>query len=176
MRNIAVFALLGASFLLAPAAPADAQALRTWVSATGNDDNPCTVTAPCKTFALAYSRTATGGEINCLDPGGFGTLGIARSMTIDYLNTQGAILANNVNGISVHGAGVVVHLRGLSISGAGTGLVGVTFTQGARLYIDKCKISGFQGGTAQGVRFVPSTASARGSGLVWLDELCDRPE
>ena len=129
MRNIAVFALLGASFLLAPAAPADAQALRTWVSATGNDDNPCTVTAPCKTFALAYSRTATGGEINCLDPGGFGTLGIARSMTIDYLNTQGAILANNVNGISVHGAGVVVHLRGLSISGAGTGLVGVTFTQ-----------------------------------------------
>jgi hypothetical protein len=49
-----------------------AQAARTWVSGVGNDANPCSRTAPCKTFAGAISKTATGGEISVLDPGGYG--------------------------------------------------------------------------------------------------------
>src|SRR5262245_23923450 len=53
-----------------------AQATRTWVSGVGNDANPCSRTAPCKTFAGAISKTAIGGEIDALDPGGYGTITI----------------------------------------------------------------------------------------------------
>src|SRR6201986_952393 len=64
-------------------APAYAQATRTWVSGVGDDVNPCSRTAPCKTFAGAISKTAAGGEIDSLDPGGFGTVTITKSITID---------------------------------------------------------------------------------------------
>jgi len=37
-------------------------------SGVGDDANPCSRTAPCKTFAGAISKTAAAGEINCLDP------------------------------------------------------------------------------------------------------------
>ncbi|HLH26208.1 MAG TPA: hypothetical protein VK066_27130, partial [Chloroflexota bacterium] len=47
---------------------AQAQASRTWVSGVGDDANPCSRTAPCKTFAGAISKTAAGGEIDALDP------------------------------------------------------------------------------------------------------------
>jgi hypothetical protein len=159
MRNIAIpFAILGASLLLlAPTAPAEALAIRTWVSGTGNDDQACSRTAPCRTFAAAHAKTAGDGIINCLDPGGFGPLTITKSITIDCQNTQAGVLAAGQNGITIDAAGIVVRLRGLSIDGVGTGLVGVNFTQGARLYIEKCKIFGFQAGIAQGVRFVPDT-------------------
>ena len=63
-------------------APAHAQATRTWVSGVGDDANPCSRTAPCKTFAGAISKTAAGGEINCLDPGGFGAVTITKAITI----------------------------------------------------------------------------------------------
>ena len=65
------------------ALPAHAQASRTWVSGVGNDANPCSRTAPCKTFAGAISKTAVNGEINCIDPGGFGAVTITKSITID---------------------------------------------------------------------------------------------
>lgn len=69
--------------------PASAQASRTWVSGVGDDANPCSRTAPCKTFAGAISKTATNGEINCLDPGGFGAITITKSITIDCLKSLG---------------------------------------------------------------------------------------
>ena len=80
---------LAATALLAlfAAAPAQAQATRTWVSGVGDDVNPCSRRAPCKTFAGAISKTAAGGEINCLDPGGFGAVTVIKSMTIDCLYT-----------------------------------------------------------------------------------------
>src|SRR5579871_4492376 len=85
MRTIALaFAALGTTLTTALfTAPAHAQASRTWVSGVGDDVNPCSRTAPCKTFAGAISKTAAGGEINCLDPGGFGALTITKSITID---------------------------------------------------------------------------------------------
>src|SRR5689334_17604842 len=99
-----------AIFLLS--APAAAQATRTWVSGVGNDANPCSRTAPCKTFAGAISKTATGGEIDAMDPGGFGTLTITKSLTIDGGAGQVAsVLASGVTGIIINGAGVVVTLR-----------------------------------------------------------------
>src|SRR6188508_398460 len=98
-RNILQFmSLLGAMFaLFLTAAPANAQATRTWVSGVGDDVNPCSRTAPCKTFAGAISKTATNGEINCLDPGGYGAVTITKSITIDCTGTFGSILNSGTN-------------------------------------------------------------------------------
>src|SRR6266702_6036155 len=118
---IAASALIATLCLFLPTAPAQAQASRTWVSGVGSDANPCSRTAPCKTFAGAISKTAPGGEIDCLDPGGFGAVTITKSITIDCTATQAGILAAGVFGVTVRGPGIVVILRGLSIEGFGTG-------------------------------------------------------
>ena len=61
MRRIALLALaVGFLAPLLASAPAHAQATRTWVSGVGDDVNPCSRTAPCKTFAGAISKTAAG--------------------------------------------------------------------------------------------------------------------
>ena len=106
--------------LVIPAA-ASAQATRTWVSAVGNDADPCSRTAPCKTFAGAISRTAAGGEINCLDPGGFGPVSITKAIAIKCQNTEAGIVDTssfNTGVIINAGAGDKVTLRGLDIVGA----------------------------------------------------------
>jgi hypothetical protein len=125
------------------AVPAHAQATRTWVSGTGADANPCSRTAPCQTFAGALTKTAAGGQINCLDPGGFGAVTINKSITIDCEGTMGSILAAGTNGVTVNTAGVKVILRNLSIHGAGSGLNGINFTAGAQVTVENCTILGF---------------------------------
>src|SRR5499433_1577872 len=87
---------------------AQAQAPRTWVSGVGDDANPCSRTAPCKTFAGAISKTAPNGEIDCLDPGGFGALTITKSITIDCGGTFGSVLAAGTNGFNINGANITV--------------------------------------------------------------------
>src|SRR5256885_14784300 len=109
-------------FGIAASSLAQAQATRTWVSGVGDDANPCSRTAPCKTFAGAISRTADGGEIDALDPGGYGAVTITKSITIDGNNTTAGILAAGTNGIIINAAGIDVTLRGLTINGAGSGL------------------------------------------------------
>src|SRR6476660_7918994 len=89
-------------FTLAVCSMAQAQATRTWVSGVGDDANPCSRTAPCKTFAGAISKTFIGGEIDALDPGGFGTVTITKSITIDGGNHQASILASGTNGVNVN--------------------------------------------------------------------------
>src|SRR5436853_654732 len=90
-------------FTLAIASLAQAQATRTWVSGVGDDLNPCSRTAPCKTFSGAISKTATGGEIDALDPGGFGVIVITKSITIDGASTlAGVLAASNATGVSVN--------------------------------------------------------------------------
>jgi len=125
-RSIAVAGLIAAGSVLY-AAPAAAQATRTWVSGVGDDVNPCSRTAPCKTFAGAISKTAAGGEIDCLDPAGFGTLTVTKSITIDCTGTFGSTLnSGGINGFVINDSAtaspgtVKVVLRGLSINGAGT--------------------------------------------------------
>jgi hypothetical protein len=125
------------------ATPAVAQSTRTWVSGVGDDGNTCSRTAPCKTFTGAIARTAAGGEINCLDPGGFGPVNITKSITIDCTGTLGAILAGGTNGVVVNGSGIVVHLRGLSIQGNNTGLSGVRVLLAAAVLVEDSKILGF---------------------------------
>lgn len=123
---------------------AQAQATRTWVSGVGDDANPCSRTAPCKTFAGAISKTAAGGEISTLDPGGFGAVTITKSITISGDGTLAGILAAGTNGIIVNaGVNDVVIIRSLSIHGAGTGLNGIRFLNGRHLHVENCTISGF---------------------------------
>jgi len=99
-------------------APAHAQATRTWVSGVGDDANPCSRTAPCKTFAGAISKTAAGGQINCIDAGGFGGVTITKSMAIQCDNVEAGILVSGPNGITINaGVADVVTLRGLDIEG-----------------------------------------------------------
>ena len=146
--NLAVVAL-AATCLLMAVQPAAAQATRTWVSGVGDDANPCSRTAPCKTFAGAISKTAAGGEINALDPGGFGAVTITKSITIDGGGGQVAsTLVAGTNGIIINaGANDTVTLRNIRINGVvGTpspGLNGVRFLAGAALHIENCNIFGF---------------------------------
>src|ERR1700722_2144733 len=127
MRRIALLAVaLGFLVPLLASAPAHAQATRTWVSGVGDDANPCSRTAPCKTFAGAISKTAAGGEINCIDPGGFGALTITKAITVSCEAGTAGVLVSGTNGINVSaGASDVVFLKGLEFDGVGSGLVGI---------------------------------------------------
>src|SRR5712691_8776960 len=115
----ALRALLFVAITLAFSALAQAQATRTWVSGVGDDVNPCSRTAPCKTWAGAISKTAVGGEIDAIDPGGFGTVTITKSITIDGAGTLASILAAGTNGVNVNDSGsgspgtIIVTLRNL---------------------------------------------------------------
>ena len=149
--------LLGLALLLImPAGSAQAQATRTWVSGVGDDANPCSRTAPCKTFAGAISKTAAGGEIDCLDPGGFGGVTITKSITIRCDHVEAGVLVSGTNGITVAaGATDRVILEGLDIEGLGTGLQGVSITSGKEIYIIRCSIRHF---TGNGVNMTSSTS------------------
>ena len=128
-----------------------AQATRTWVLGVGDDANPCSRTAPCKTFAGAISKTAAGGEIDALDPGGFGAVTITKSITIDGGGGQVAsVLVAGTNAIVVAAGAtdkvILRHLRFDGLRGAGNanaGLSGIRFISGAGLVVDKCEIFGF---------------------------------
>jgi hypothetical protein len=123
---------------------AQAQATRTWVSGVGDDANPCSRTAPCKTFAGAISKTAPNGEIDVLDPGGFGALTITKAITIDGRPVEAGVLVSGTNGIVVAAQpGDKVILRGLDFNGLGTGINGITFSGGAQLSVEGCTIQGF---------------------------------
>jgi hypothetical protein len=139
-----------AIFIAAISSAAQAQATRTWVSGVGDDANPCSRTAPCKTFAGAISKTAAGGEIDALDPGGYGAVTITKAITIDGGYTLASILASGTNGVIVNIAvgatdGRRVTLRRLSINGAGTplGLNGVRILAAREVHVENCYIQNF---------------------------------
>jgi hypothetical protein len=145
------------------ASPAAAQATRTWVSGVGDDANPCSRTAPCKTFAGAISKTAAGGEINCLDPGGFGGVTITKALSLVCQYTEGGVLVSGagVNGIVVNaGVNDNVYLGGLDIFGAGTAQNGVRFIAGKSLTIENSAIRAFNASAGQGVFFAPAATSS----------------
>jgi hypothetical protein len=137
------------------AVPANAQAPRTWVSGVGDDANPCSRTAPCKTFAGAISKTAPGGEIDALDPGGFGTLTITKAITIDGGEGQVAsVLAAGTNGFNINaGLADPVILRNLTINGTSTGINGINFVAGLSLSVEHCTIMNFSN---VGINFQPA--------------------
>lgn len=164
MRSISVrITLAAAALVLLQAAPAHAQAARTWVSGVGDDANPCSRTAPCKTFAGAISKTAVNGEINCLDPGGFGAVTVTKSITFDCHEAFAAILHSGANGVNIpfdsfNAADVrkTVRLRNINFNGVDTGVIGIRVTGGATIaagvvVIEDCLIDGNFAGSARGI-------------------------
>jgi hypothetical protein len=140
--------------------PASAQASRTWISGVGDDVNPCSRTAPCKTFAGAISKTAVNGEINCLDPGGFGAVTITKSITLDCHEIFGSLLVAGTNAINVPfdsftDTRKTVNLRNLNLQGFDSGLVGINISgsnaTGTSVNVEDGLINGFFGGNASGI-------------------------
>jgi len=156
------------------AAPAYAQATRTWVSGVGDDANPCSRTAPCKTFAGAISKTAINGEINCLDPGGFGALTITKSITVDCHEVLAGVASQGASAMTINlNLGVTadplqtVRLRNLNLNGSGQttcagvtcgirfGTRGVNILSAAQVFLDDMLIYNF---AQEGVRDARTTA------------------
>jgi hypothetical protein len=164
--------LFAATFLFVSGV--QAQASRTWVSALGNDSNPCSRTNPCKTFAGAILKTNTGGEITVMDAGGFGTVIIRKSITIDGTGVASSILAAQTTGITIdipfRRQGDIkrsVRIRGLSINGLGNGINGIDVVAAARVSVEDCVIDGFTvDGIAvrAGISFVRNTTIRNNAG------------
>lgn len=152
-----ILAVLLVMLVAASSAFALSAATRTWVSGVGDDVNPCSRTAPCKTFAGAISKTNDAGEIDALDPGGFGAVTITRSMTIDGAGTlAGVLVSGGTNGIVINGAGIDVVIRNISIKSAATspepttgckanGLAGVRIVNARSVRLDHVSISTLSG-------------------------------
>ena len=144
LSRIDFLALAFVTALSLGATAANAQATRTWVSGVGDDANPCSRTAPCQTFASAISKTATGGEIDVLDPGGFGTVTITKSILLDgSTGAVGSILFSAQTGIIINaGPTGVVILRNLTLNGAGTtkGPTAINVIKAAKVFIENVKI------------------------------------
>ena len=146
MNRSAKITIMGLMLALALPSLAAAQATRTWVSGVGDDANPCSRTAPCKTFAGAISRTAAGGEISVLDPGGFGAVTITKSLTINGDGGLASILVSNSPAIQIlAGPNDVVILRSLSLQGVGGGTDGIVYLTGGALVVENLSISNFTG-------------------------------
>ena len=138
------------------AAVAQAQATRTWVSGVGDDANPCSRTAPCKTFAGAISKTARNGEINCLDSGAFGAVTITKSIIIDGTPVLAGVLNASINGVNINITDPAdvrksVTLRGLAIRGGASGLKGVNILAASAVFILDSIIEGQNGSPGHGI-------------------------
>ena len=167
MRAILKGAALAAAAILGfctLAAPASAQATRTWISGVGDDVNPCSRTAPCKTFQGAYNKTAAGGEINCLDPGGFGAISITKSISLICPNTLPGIVVAGSSAIVVNSTTAYVVLDGLDLEGLGNapttaGINGVNVLNAAAVHVRNTKIRGFRNG--YGINFQPQNGNSQ---------------
>lgn len=161
-------ALLVTSFILALATITQAQATRTWVSGVGDDLNPCSRTAPCKTFAGAISKTAKDGEISVLDPGGYGAVTITKSIYINGTHGAGygSIISSLVNGVVVNitdpaDVRKAVRLRALDINGVSTGINGVSILAANNVWVEDSVIDGNTGdGISSGMGIRMSTSAS----------------
>jgi hypothetical protein len=159
---------LGMSAIVATSA--FGQATRTWVSGVGDDVNPCSRTAPCKTFAGAISKTANGGQISVLDPGGFGAVTITKSITLEGGGELGSILNSGFNGIFINaGVNDNVIIRNLQIDGAGTGLAAIKINQAKTVTIEDTGI--FNQGDASNGRGIDITPNAGFTANVYINDV-----
>jgi hypothetical protein len=156
-------ALLVCSFALAFVSIAQAQASRTWVSGSGDDADPCSRTAPCKSFSGAHSKTPVNGEINCIDAGPYGPLIITKSITIDCHEVFAGALHSGQNGVSINfdsfsgtDTRKSVRLRNINYQGANTGTRGIRITggfgsAGSTVHVQDCLIDGNFGSPGRGI-------------------------
>ena len=168
-----IFNLVTLVALTLTASIAHAQASRTWISGTGDDNNPCSRTAPCNTLSGTLSKTADGGEIDVLDPAPIGAASINKSVTVDGNGNFAGVLASGVNGITVNDAGAntaVVTLRNIAINGAGTGFFGVKIVSAKAVTVENCQIFKFRG-TSGGIpgRAISDERTTAGSRLTVIN-------
>src|SRR5262245_6657915 len=137
---------------------AQAQPARVFVAAQGSDGNPCTFALPCRTFQHAHDAVAAGGEIDVLDPAGYGAVIITKSISIQGHGLSGISTASGGTAVTINGGGSDnINLSGLLIEGAGAGLQGIKFNTGKSLIVQDCVIRGL---TASGIAFTPTVTSA----------------
>ncbi len=171
MKYISILlALIGTCILMAAPGAAYAQATRTWVSGVGDDVNPCSRTAPCKTFPGAISKTAAGGEIDTLDPGSFAAVTVVKAITLaEEGSGEAGILTAGTNGITINCStdpNCVVVVRGLQIDGGPVGsnsLAGIKFIAGRALFVYNTSIRNYTGGSPNGygINFAPSSGTSQ---------------
>jgi hypothetical protein len=148
---------------------AQAQNSRSWVSGVGDDANPCSRTAPCKTFNGALTKTTPGGEIDTLDPGSFGSVFINKSVTIDGGSNFSGILSLGTSGITINAASNdVVTIRNLNINGADTGIAGIRIIAAGTVHVENVAIFGFRAtsGTDAGRGIIDNRTNAGAKLLV----------
>jgi len=155
MRKWALQITLTVMSIVLHAVPAQAQAARTFVSAQGLDTNPCSVTAPCRTFQGAFGMTAAGGEINVLNSAGYGPITITKAISIIADGVTAGVLGPSGGAALTINAGPsdVINLRGLDIEGEGAAAVGIQFNSGQTLNLQKTTVRGFSN---IGINFVPN--------------------
>jgi len=137
---------------------AQAQPARVFVSAQGSDGNPCTFASPCRTFQHAHDTVAAGGEIDVLDPAGYGVVTITKAISIQGHGFAGiAVSTNGVAFIINAGDADNVNISGLIIEGAGVGSTGIRFNTGASLVVENSIIRNL---TGRGIEFIPTTLSS----------------
>src|SRR5262245_56090079 len=119
LARSAIAGLLLALSLIPDAARRNA-ARRLFVS-QGAYAHACTSAFPCRTFQHAHDVVAPGGEIDVLDPAGYGLVTISKSISILGHGFAG-IAAPGGTAVTVNaGASDRINLRGLLIDGVGTG-------------------------------------------------------
>jgi len=159
MRNVTL-SLVRTMIILASlhgGAEAASPQMRTYVSGTGKDSNPCTESLPCKTFQAALALTLAGGEIFVLDSANYGAVTINKAVTITSEGAIAGVLATSGTGIQISaGPSDVVNLRGLDVDGGNTGTYGILFDSGQALNIQKSTIRNF---TDSGIRAGTSTGT-----------------
>ena len=148
-----VFAAALALAVTLPAVSAQAQAPRTFVSAAGSDSNPCSFAAPCRHFQAAVNATSAGGEVDALDPAGYGPIIIGQSITIEGQGWSYIAPPANGNGITINAVTGNVVIHGVSLNGAGItgGTNGIVFNSGGSLTVTDCMVQNFAGSGLTGI-------------------------
>jgi hypothetical protein len=143
-----------------------AQAQRVFVSGTGLDTNPCTRTQPCRTFQQAYNTVPANGEIEALDPAGYGPLTITHGISIQAHGFGGIIQTVSCNTCAAILISVTtsdpVTLNGLLLDGAGMGLNGILITAGPSVQVLNSVVRHFGNG-------ISDNTSTNGSNLLIED-------
>jgi hypothetical protein len=151
-----------------PAVSAQAQAPRTFVSAAGSDSNPCSFAAPCRHFQAAVNATTVGGEVDALDPAGYGPITISQAVTIEGQGWSYIAPPASGNGITINAVSGEVAIRGVSLNGAGIagGTNGIVFNSGGSLTISNCIVKNFvrangdfSGETGNGIWVAPTSGN-----------------
>jgi hypothetical protein len=164
MKRIALFLAMTSAIFGFVATPALAQA-RVFVSSHGLDSNACSPSAPCRTFQHAHDVAAAGGEIDVLDPAGYGAVNITKSISIVGHGFSGVSVPSGGVAITINGANAVVNLNGVLIEGGGLGQTGVLFSNGSVLTLEDCVIRNL---TGDGIHFAPAASSSLSVSHSWV--------